>query len=105
MQIVSLCRARSCLKRATLNAEKVDSAGRHVRQIELCERHARVVIARERARSLEIQDRLRLATACWKDRGPETGQDLGGGSSLSGLYGIVAIGDSKRKFRIKTDWR
>jgi len=31
-------------------AEKVDGAGRHVRQIELCERHAQVVIARERAR-------------------------------------------------------
>lgn len=54
---VSKCKARNCLARATLIAEKVDGAGRHVRQIELCDRHARTVIARERARGLEIQDR------------------------------------------------
>jgi hypothetical protein len=40
-----------------LVAEKVDNAGRHVRQIELCDRHTQVVIARERARGIEIQDR------------------------------------------------
>ena len=34
-------------------AEKVDGAGRHVRQIELCTRHGDVVIAR----GLEISDR------------------------------------------------
>ena len=54
---VSQCRARSCLKRATLIAEKVDTAGRHVRQIELCASHCEIVIERERARGLEICDR------------------------------------------------
>jgi hypothetical protein len=43
--------------RATLVAEKVDTAGRHVRQIELCPRHCETVIERERARGLEISDR------------------------------------------------
>jgi hypothetical protein len=47
----------SCPKRATLIAEKVDDAGRHVRQIELCARHCQIVIERERARGLEISDR------------------------------------------------
>jgi len=37
-------------------AEKVDGAGRHVRQIELCERHCEIVIDRERLRGLEISD-------------------------------------------------
>jgi hypothetical protein len=46
---VSQCKARSCLKRATLIAEKVDAAGRHVREIELCERHCQIVIERARA--------------------------------------------------------
>jgi len=46
-----------CPKRATLIAEKVDAAGRHVRQIELCARHWDIVIERERARGLEICDR------------------------------------------------
>lgn len=54
---VSRCRKPRCHERATLVAEKVDGAGRHVRQIELCERHAEVVIARERARGLEVLDR------------------------------------------------
>jgi len=40
-----------------LVAEKIDSACRHIRQIELCDRHDEAVIARERARGLEIQDR------------------------------------------------
>ncbi len=51
------CKARTCLNRATLIAEKVDGAGRHVRQIELCERHCKIVIERERTRGLEICDR------------------------------------------------
>jgi hypothetical protein len=42
---------------ATLISEKVDGAARHVRQIELCYPHARTVVARERVRGLEIQDR------------------------------------------------
>ncbi|GEM_PF-2091482 len=54
---VSLCRARDCPKRATLIAEKVDTAGRHVRQIELCGLHCEIVIERERVRGLEICDR------------------------------------------------
>jgi hypothetical protein len=54
---VSQCKPRSCLKRATLIAEKVDAAGRHVRQIELCAQHCEIVIERERARGLEISDR------------------------------------------------
>src|ERR1019366_3087435 len=54
---VSPCRARHCLKRATLIAEKVDTAGRHVRQIELCALHCGIVIERERYRALEICDR------------------------------------------------
>ncbi len=54
---VSPCKARGCPKRATLIAEKVDAAGRHVRQIELCARHCDVVIERERSRGLEICDR------------------------------------------------
>jgi hypothetical protein len=33
---VSQCKARSCLKRATLIVEKVDTAGRHVRHDALC---------------------------------------------------------------------
>jgi hypothetical protein len=54
---VSKCKKRRCLARATLIAEKVDGAGRHVRQIELCERHCQIVIERERSRGLEISDR------------------------------------------------
>jgi hypothetical protein len=53
---VSQCKARRCLKRATLIAEKIDGAGRHVRQIELCPLHCELVIARERARGLEISN-------------------------------------------------
>jgi hypothetical protein len=54
---VAKCKARSCLKRATVVAEKVDAAGRHVRQIELCERHCEIAVARERAPRLQIADR------------------------------------------------
>jgi hypothetical protein len=42
---------------ATVVLRKIDAAGRPVRQIELCERHAQVVIARERSRGFEIFDR------------------------------------------------
>jgi hypothetical protein len=37
-----------------LDRHKVDGAGRHVRQIELCIRRCEVVIARQRDRGLEI---------------------------------------------------
>jgi hypothetical protein len=40
-----------------LIAEKIDAAGRHVRQIELCPQHCDIVVERERARGLEICDR------------------------------------------------
>jgi hypothetical protein len=52
------CRAPRCTaSRAMIVLRKIDAAGRPVRQIELCDRHAQVVIVRERARGLEIQDR------------------------------------------------
>jgi len=54
---IAQCKARGCSRRATLVAEKVDGAGRHVRQIELCQRHCDVVVERELARGLEISDR------------------------------------------------
>ncbi len=54
---VSQCKARSCPKRETLIAEKVDVAGRHVRQVELCALHCEIVVERERVRGLEICDR------------------------------------------------
>jgi hypothetical protein len=54
---ISQCKARGCPKRATLVAEKVDTAGRHVRQIELCLVHCEIVIEREHARGLEMSDR------------------------------------------------
>src|SRR5271157_1526901 len=41
---VSECKKHGCLAPATLICEKVDGAGRHVRQIELCDRHGEVVI-------------------------------------------------------------
>src|SRR5712664_2723903 len=40
--------------RATIVLRKLDAAGGPPRQIELCDRHAEAVIARERARGLEI---------------------------------------------------
>jgi hypothetical protein len=54
---VAQCKARRWLKRATLVAEKVDGAGRHVRQIELCPVHCEIVIERERARGPELSNR------------------------------------------------
>jgi hypothetical protein len=48
---------RGATRRATIVLRKVDVASRPVRQIELCDRHAQLVIARERARGFEIQDR------------------------------------------------
>ena len=54
---VSRCKKPRCPAAATLVAEKIDTAGRHVRQIELRDRHAEIVIDRERVRGLEINDR------------------------------------------------
>ena len=39
--------------RATIVLEKIDAAGRPVRQIELCDRHAEAMIARERRRGFK----------------------------------------------------
>ena len=55
MEAVRQCRATIIL--ATLVAEKFDNAGSYVRQIELCDRHAEAVVARERRRGFEIFDR------------------------------------------------
>jgi hypothetical protein len=45
------CRAPHCtVHHATIVLRKIDAAGRPVRQIELCARHAEAVIARERKR-------------------------------------------------------
>ena len=57
---VSKCKRRGGTERATLIAEKIDGAGRHVGQIELCTLHGNAVISRQRDRGLEISDR-RLA--------------------------------------------
>ena len=55
---VVACRAPRCTAgRATIVLRKIDAAGRPVRQIELCDRHAESVIARERKRGFEIFDR------------------------------------------------
>src|SRR5258706_13618229 len=56
-ECVCHCRVRRCLRRATLIRRKLDCAGRTIRQIELCEPRADVVIALERMRCLEIHDR------------------------------------------------
>jgi hypothetical protein len=44
---VARCGARGCLARATVIARKEDAAGRPIRQIELCDRRAEVIIERE----------------------------------------------------------
>jgi hypothetical protein len=54
---ISCCQKPICQARVTTVAEKVDAAGRHVRQIELCTRHCDIVIERERSRGSEISDR------------------------------------------------
>jgi len=50
-------RERCIANGATIVLRKIDAAGRPARQIELCDRHAEAVIARERARGFEIFDR------------------------------------------------
>jgi hypothetical protein len=45
------CRAPRCpTSRATIVLRQIDASGRPVRQIELCDRHAEIVIAREQKR-------------------------------------------------------
>jgi hypothetical protein len=76
---VSQCKARGCPKRATLIAEKVDTAGRHVRQVQLYARHCDIVIERERARGLEICDRRdeqRLLSSIFVSKRKQLGEFL-----------------------------
>ena len=57
------CRAPRCAQsRATIVLRKIDIAGRPIRQMELCVRHAQIVLARERAHGLKIEDRRELGT-------------------------------------------
>ncbi len=69
-EYVSPCRASRCRLRATVIARKLDAAGRFIRQIELCDRHAKIIAARERKHGLQIDDRRRgggvEATMCAK---------------------------------------
>ena len=60
IRYVSRCKVRRCTARATTVAEKVDGAGRHVPQVELCDHRCEVVIERERKRGLEISNRRML---------------------------------------------
>jgi len=54
----ALCRVQRCrVRRATTVLRKIDAAGRPIRQIELCDRHAEAVVTRERKRGFEIFDR------------------------------------------------
>ena len=54
---VSQCKARSCLKRATLIAEKVDTAGVTFARLNCARCNCQIVIERERARGNEISDK------------------------------------------------
>ncbi len=55
---VSPCRATRCRPlRATVILRKLDAAGRPIRQIELCDAHAAVVLKRERENGLDVHDR------------------------------------------------
>jgi hypothetical protein len=59
------CRAPRCsVRRATIVLRKIDAAGRPVRQIELCDRHAEAVVARERKRGFEIFERRGWRSSC-----------------------------------------
>ncbi len=58
---VSCCRARLPHQGDTI-ARKLDKAGRLIRLIELCDRHAEVVAEHERDRGLEVEDQLIVAS-------------------------------------------
>ena len=49
---------------------QIDACGRPIRQIELCARHAQVVIARERAHGLEIHDCREMGSDGYWRSGP-----------------------------------
>jgi hypothetical protein len=61
------------VRRATIVLRKIDAAGRPVRQIELCDRHAEAVIARERKRGFEIFDRRDFFPLVWHRLGTDLG--------------------------------
>src|ERR1035441_677954 len=84
---ISRCKKPRCQERATLIAEKVDGAGRHVRQIELCTRHCDVVIACERKRGLEV---LKLRS---------------GDRKSQGLFFVPVIANLKASFCVRTKKR
>lgn len=63
---VSKCKKRGCMTPATLIAEKVDGAGRHIRQIELCTRHGDVVIESARRPGPGDQRPARRIASCMK---------------------------------------
>jgi len=53
---VTRCRTKNCRQRATTIARKLHAFGRSIRQIELCDRHAEAMAARERVRGLKLVD-------------------------------------------------
>lgn len=57
MEILFAVSSPLVLQTGDSDSRKVDSAGRHVRQIELCEPHLNFVIEREHAHGLDVQER------------------------------------------------
>ena len=53
----SRCRASTCWRRAAYILRKSEGNGRPLRQIELCDQHALVVLEREQLRGLGVTDR------------------------------------------------
>jgi len=52
------CRVQNCRSRlATTIARKLDNSGGYIRQLELCDGHARMVARREFRKGLKIVDR------------------------------------------------
>lgn len=67
--------ARCGRTRAIILLRKIDAAGRPVRQIEFCDRHATVMIARQRARGFEIYDRREMTDdGRWLERSDRVGR-------------------------------
>jgi hypothetical protein len=50
----ALCSVRNCRAKGTMIARSVDAGGRPMKQYELCDVHADVVAARERAKGRKI---------------------------------------------------
>lgn len=64
--------ARGAVRQDSRNdsPRKIDIAGRPIRQIELCVRHAQIVVARERAHGLEILDHREMGSDGYWRKGP-----------------------------------